>query len=183
MNDTRTETAASLLHLVDRAERGSLLAEEAQQLRNGIRALGGRGQEMEELRADLNRVQQRACSVAEALRLNSQRLEQVLADWENERAGRAAEEKRARAADARVTELERRLFAAAHLAADERDRAYTAERRAEQTEAAIARAQGLHVEVDGSFDSDGYCVQCGTTYPCDTRAALDEQQPTATETS
>ncbi|WP_405944713.1 hypothetical protein [Streptomyces sp. NBC_00932] len=32
-------TAADLLHLVDRAERGSLLAEEAVQLRAGIRAL------------------------------------------------------------------------------------------------------------------------------------------------
>lgn len=31
--------ANDLLHLIDRAERGSLLAEEAQQLRNGIRAL------------------------------------------------------------------------------------------------------------------------------------------------
>ncbi|WP_385618606.1 hypothetical protein PXH67_06400 [Streptomyces sp. P8-A8] len=34
-----TPTAASLLHLIDRAERGSLLAEEAQQLRDGIRVL------------------------------------------------------------------------------------------------------------------------------------------------
>lgn len=32
-------TPAELLHLVDRAERGSLLAEEAVQLRAGIRAL------------------------------------------------------------------------------------------------------------------------------------------------
>lgn len=63
-----TPTAASLLHLVDRAERGSLLAEEAQQLRNGIRALGVRGQEVEQLRADLARVQQAACRTAEILR-------------------------------------------------------------------------------------------------------------------
>ncbi|MGW3594975.1 hypothetical protein [Streptomyces sp. NPDC005167] len=105
MTDTRTETAASLLHLVDRAERGSLLAEEAQQLRNGIRALAApvgpgqyavavecaiglnvdcdgaegvyavrdavlavRDQEMEQLRADLKRVQQAACRTAESLR-------------------------------------------------------------------------------------------------------------------
>ncbi|MGY4902537.1 hypothetical protein [Streptomyces sp. 900116325] len=58
MTDTRTETAASLLHLVDRAERGSLLAEEAQQLRAGIRALGGRDQEMEELRARVAELEQ-----------------------------------------------------------------------------------------------------------------------------
>ncbi|MFE9949325.1 hypothetical protein ACFYRJ_17540 [Streptomyces sp. NPDC005531] len=102
MTDTRTETAASLLHLVDRAERGSLLAEEAQQLRAGIRALKGRDQEMEQLRADLDRVQQSACNTAEALRLNALRLDSVLADRENERAARAAEEKRARVAEAAI---------------------------------------------------------------------------------
>ncbi|WP_392750606.1 hypothetical protein [Streptomyces sp. LN590] len=97
-----TPTAASLLHLVDRAERGSLLAEEAQQLRSGIRALGARGQEMEQLRADLARVQQAACGTAEALRLNSKRLDAVLADRESERAARTAEEKRARTAKAAI---------------------------------------------------------------------------------
>ncbi|WP_406325841.1 hypothetical protein OG784_12940 [Streptomyces sp. NBC_01617] len=59
--------------------------------------------------ADLARVQQKACHTAEALRLNSKRLDAVLADRENERAGRTAEEKRARAAEARVAELEKLL--------------------------------------------------------------------------
>jgi chromosome segregation ATPase len=59
-----------------------------------------RDRELEELRAELNRVQQKACSVAEALRLNSRRLDAVLADRESERAARTAEEKRARAAEA-----------------------------------------------------------------------------------
>lgn len=55
---------------------------------------------LEELRADLDRVQQKACSTAEALRLNSQRLDAVLADRESERAARTAEEKRTRTAEA-----------------------------------------------------------------------------------
>ncbi|MDX2732846.1 hypothetical protein [Streptomyces sp. PA03-2a] len=75
--------AADLLHLIDRAERGSLLADEAQQLRDGIRALdaarrsaGGLQRsllsaraERDELRAELDRVHLRACRTAESLRL------------------------------------------------------------------------------------------------------------------
>ncbi|MFF1843084.1 hypothetical protein ACFVW9_15225 [Streptomyces sp. NPDC058217] len=74
--------AAELLPLIDRAECGSLLAEEAQQLRDGIRALdavrraaGGllralhsARAERNQLRADLDRVQQAACRTAENLR-------------------------------------------------------------------------------------------------------------------
>ncbi|MEU0831262.1 hypothetical protein [Streptomyces sp. NPDC005969] len=40
-----------------------------------------------------------------------------------------------------ITELGQRLFVAATLAADERDRAYAAERRAEKAEAAIERVR------------------------------------------
>lgn len=75
--------APDLLQLIDRAECGSLLAEEAQQLRDGIRALdaarrsaGGLQRsllsaraERDQLRADLDRVQQAACRTAESLRL------------------------------------------------------------------------------------------------------------------
>jgi septal ring factor EnvC (AmiA/AmiB activator) len=62
--------------------------------------LAVRDREMEQLRAELGRVQQAACRTAEALRLNSKRLDAVLADRESERAARTAEEKRARAAEA-----------------------------------------------------------------------------------
>jgi hypothetical protein len=74
--------ANDLLQLIDRAECGSLHAEEAQQLRDGIRALdaarrsaGGLQRsllsaraERDQLRTDLDRVQQAACRTAENLR-------------------------------------------------------------------------------------------------------------------
>lgn len=88
---------ARLNHLIDRARRGALLPAEADQFTTGLRDLVRR---LEDTEDDLRRVQQKACSTAEALRLNSQRLDAVLADRESERAARTAEEKRTRTAEA-----------------------------------------------------------------------------------
>jgi hypothetical protein len=113
--------------------------------------------ELEQLRADLARVQQRACGTAEALRLNSQRLDAVLADRESERAARTAEEKRARTAeaardqaraenvDARAAIERLKLLVAAssepghavRMAAQYAERAIENGKRAEQAEAAL----------------------------------------------
>ncbi|WP_406735388.1 hypothetical protein OG508_28260 [Streptomyces sp. NBC_01108] len=44
-------------------------------------------------------------------------------------------------------------------------------------EAAAGAVRGQHYEVDGSPDGDGYCIQCGSTYPCATRLALVVETP------
>lgn len=161
------------------------------------RGRASQAREMEQLRADLDRVQQKACSTAEALRLNSQRLEQVLADRENERAVRTAEEKRARIAEARVTELEQ--LHQAHLRVEQR-----LAREQLAAEAAIERVKELagswrlgHYEGDlgPGWNSAAIALlavlknpeashrEIGFDSPATTgRAALDQpQQPTTTE--
>jgi hypothetical protein len=164
MTDTRTATAASLLHLVDRAERGSLLAEEAQQLRAGIRALGGRGREMEELRADLDRVQQKACRAAESLRT---------AEAERD----AARERLDFLDRSRMPDMRRRTASDAETIKRWR-------KRAEHAEAAIERARGLATRLE-EFAEDALKNDDRQLYAAiasDLRAALDQpQQPTEDE--
>ncbi|MFE5090642.1 hypothetical protein ACFRCI_09605 [Streptomyces sp. NPDC056638] len=49
--------------------------------------------------------------------------------------------------------------------------------RVAELEAAASAVRGQHYEVDGSPDGDGYCIQCGSTYPCATRLALAVDTP------
>jgi hypothetical protein len=150
---------ARLNHLIDRARRGALLPAEADQFTTGLRDLVRR---LEDTEDDLRRVQQKACSAAEALRLNSRRLDAVLADRENERAARAAEEKLHKA-------LKR-----AHVAAAEqggKDQAAI-----ERVRATCSQLRAAAVLADGEPHTDRERgITAAVTRVLD---ALDEQRPT-----
>ncbi|MET8404474.1 hypothetical protein [Streptomyces sp900116325] len=135
----KTDRHAELRHLLGRAIDGVVLHGESDRLRELVRGLESR---VEQAEADLGRVQERACRVAEARR------------------------KAERAVD---------LLASSH-------------RRVEQAEAVIARVRALHHEWkrNETDPSPGYCAHCERDeavipWPCPTLIALDEQQPTTTE--
>ncbi|MFF9197316.1 hypothetical protein ACF09L_19120 [Streptomyces sp. NPDC014779] len=162
--------AEQLLNLANRAERGPLSGDEAQRLRDGIRAALGQ---------PTNPEPSWQCPDCGGLVPNSQR-----------HIHQAAEQRaRAKKAEAELAALKTITSGyCGHCGRGDcsptADQWYEQRQRAERAEAAIERIRALHVphgypdpDMPGTRTYCGGCDDATSAHPCNTLAALDPQEP------